>query len=139
MNAKKRMMMEAANGSTSELLGCVEMLEIDVEGLKTWVHAFIVPSAPYRLLLGHPWQCLIRLKQEETEDSVMVTIYDPCNSTNIRTCNTMACSLFLLTASLAAMITLTLENFCLCPQLSVVDGLTAKKVLSEHYELDPVR
>ena len=55
-NVKKRMMMEAANGSTSELPGCVEMLEIDVEGLKTWAHAFIVPSAPYWLLLGHPWQ-----------------------------------------------------------------------------------
>ena len=35
VNVKRRMMMEVANSSTSELLGCVEMLEIDVEGLKT--------------------------------------------------------------------------------------------------------
>ena len=47
VNVKRRIMMEAANGLTSELPGCVEMLEIDVEGLKMWVHAFIVLSAPY--------------------------------------------------------------------------------------------
>ena len=54
VNVKRQMMMEAVNGLTSELTGCVEMLEINVEGLKTWAHAFIVSSAPYRLLLGHP-------------------------------------------------------------------------------------
>ena len=90
VNVKKRMMMEAANGSTSELLGCVEMLEIDVEGLKTWAHAFIVPLAPYWLLLGHPWQRLVHLKQEETEDSVLVTIHNPCDLSNLCTCDTMA-------------------------------------------------
>ena len=46
VNVKRKMMMEAANGSTSELPGCVEMLEINVEGLKTWAHAFIV-SQPH--------------------------------------------------------------------------------------------
>ena len=47
VNMKRKMRMEAANGLTSELPGCAEMLEIDVDGLKTWAHAFIVPSAPY--------------------------------------------------------------------------------------------
>ena len=88
VNVKRKMMMEAVNGSTSELPGCVEMLEIDVEGLKTWAHAFIVSSALYQLLLGRPWHRLVRLKQEETEDSVLVTIHDPCDPMNIRTCNT---------------------------------------------------
>ena len=41
-----------------------------------WAHAFIVLLAPYQLLLGHPWQHLVCLKQEETEDSVLVTIHD---------------------------------------------------------------
>ena len=90
VNVKRRMMIKAVNGSTSEPPGCVEMLEINVEGLKTWVHAFIVLSAPYQLLLGCPWQCLVCLKQEETEDSILVTIHDPCNSSNIRTCDTTA-------------------------------------------------
>ena len=47
VNMNRKMRMEAANGLTSELPGCAEMLEIDVDGLKTWAHAFIVPSAPY--------------------------------------------------------------------------------------------
>ena len=115
------------------------MLEIDVEGLKTWAHAFIVPSAPYQLLLECPWQQLAYLKQEETEDSVLVTIHDPCDSSNLRTCDTMAQSPFPHSASLAAMVMLTPENFHPCSQLSVVDRLTAEKVLLEHYELDPVR
>ena len=42
VNTSRKMRMEAANGSMSELPGCAEMLEIDVEGLKTWAHAFIV-------------------------------------------------------------------------------------------------
>ena len=138
-NVKKRMMMEAENGSTSELPRCVEMLEIDVEGLKTWAHAFIVPSTPYWLLLGRPWQQLVRLEQEETEDSVLVTIHHPYNSSNLCTCDTMARSPFPHSASLTAMVMLTPESFRPRSQLSVVDGLTAEKVLSEHYELDPVR
>ena len=139
MNAKKKMMMEAANGSTSELPDCVEMLEMDVEGLKTWAHAFIVPLAPYQLLLEHPWQHLVHLKQEETEDSMLITIHDPCNSSNICTCNTTGQSPFPHMTSLAAMVTLTLEKFYLQSQISVVNDLTAKKLLSEYYKLDPVK
>jgi hypothetical protein len=52
VNTSRKMRMEAANGSTSELPGCAKMLEINVEGLKTWAHVCIVPTAPYRLLLG---------------------------------------------------------------------------------------
>ena len=112
VNVKRKMMMEAVNGSTSELLGCVEMLEIDVEGLKTWAHAFIVSSALYWLFLGCPWHCLVCLKQEETEDSVLVTIHDPCDPTNICTCNTMPRSPLPQPASLAAVVTLTPEDVC---------------------------
>ena len=55
VNMNRKMRMEAANGLMLELPGCAEMLEIDVDGLKTWAHVFIVPSALYRLLLGRPW------------------------------------------------------------------------------------
>src|ERR1700678_4616043 len=57
VNTSRKMRMEAANGSMSELPGCAKMLEIDVDGLKTWAHAFIVPTAPYPLLLWRP--CII--------------------------------------------------------------------------------
>jgi len=69
--------------------GCLEMLEINVAGIKTWVHAYIVPDAPYKLLLGRPWQQLVKLSKTETNDSVLVTIHDPLNKTNIHTCETL--------------------------------------------------
>jgi hypothetical protein len=56
INTKARMCMQTANGGSQEMAGCVEMLEIDVEGIKSWAHAYVVPDAPYRLLLGQPWQ-----------------------------------------------------------------------------------
>ncbi|KAG2051662.1 hypothetical protein BDR06DRAFT_1060488, partial [Suillus hirtellus] len=46
------MRMQTANGGAQEMGGCVKMLEIDVEGIKTWAHAYVVLDAPYRLLLG---------------------------------------------------------------------------------------
>ena len=41
--------------------------------------------------------------------------------------------------SLAEMVTLTTENFCLQSQLSVVNNLMAEELLLEHYKLDPVK
>ena len=63
--------------------GCIEMLEIDVEGMKTWAHAFIIPDAPYRILLGRPWQRHVHLKKDEDDDDVRITIRDPCNHSNV--------------------------------------------------------
>ena len=141
VNTSRRMRMEAANGSTSELPGCAEMLEIEVEGLKTWAHAFIVPSAPYRLLLGRPWHRLVRLSQEETEESVLVTIHDPCDPSNARTCATKARSSSQKPGSFAAAVTWSPVD---SPEvvdarscLSVVD--VAEKILASHYDLDSVR
>ncbi|KAJ8582376.1 hypothetical protein M405DRAFT_750358, partial [Rhizopogon salebrosus TDB-379] len=76
-NEQIRMRMQTANGGSQDMGGCVEMLEIDVDGIKTWAHAYVVPDAPYRLLLGRPWQRLVRLSKEETDDAVQVTIHDP--------------------------------------------------------------
>ncbi|KAG3229865.1 hypothetical protein P692DRAFT_201702006, partial [Suillus brevipes Sb2] len=76
-NEQIRMRMQTANGGAQDMGGCVEMLEIDVEGIKTWAHAYVVPDAPYRLLLGRPWQRLVKLSKEETNDQVLITIRDP--------------------------------------------------------------
>ncbi|KIK32844.1 hypothetical protein CY34DRAFT_50472, partial [Suillus luteus UH-Slu-Lm8-n1] len=77
MNASVRMRMQTANGGSQDMKGCIEMLEIDVEGIKTWAHAYVVPDAPYRLLLGRPWQRLVRLSKAEDSDGVKITIRDP--------------------------------------------------------------
>ena len=84
INSQIKTRMQTANGSIQEMPGCVEMLEIDIEGVKTWVHAFVIPDAPYRILLGCPWQRHVRLKKDEDDDDVYITIRDPCNHSNLR-------------------------------------------------------
>jgi hypothetical protein len=52
INQEAHMRMQMVNGGSQEMYRCIEMLEIDVEGIKTWAHAYVVPNAPYHLLLG---------------------------------------------------------------------------------------
>ncbi|OAX31889.1 hypothetical protein K503DRAFT_702977, partial [Rhizopogon vinicolor AM-OR11-026] len=77
INKDIRMRMQTPNGSSQDMSGCLEMLEIDVDGIKTWAHAYVIANAPYRLLLGRPWQRLVRLSKSETADMVYVTVHDP--------------------------------------------------------------
>jgi hypothetical protein len=83
--------MQTANGSSQELAGCLEMLEIEVEGIKSWAHAYIVPDAPYHLLLRCPWQKLVKLSKYEDMNDVYITIRDPLKSSNIHTIATSPC------------------------------------------------
>jgi len=77
VNRKRRMTMQTANGGKEELQGCVEYLELEVGGVKTYAHAFMVQSAPYRLLLGRPWQKGVKLgKIERADGSMEVKISD---------------------------------------------------------------
>jgi len=85
------MRMQTVNGSSQEMAGCLEMLEMDVEGIKTWVHAYVVPDAPYRLLLGRPWQKLVHLSKSKDADNVRITITDPLNTSNTHTITTLPC------------------------------------------------
>ena len=56
----------------------MEYLELEVGGVKTYAHAFVVQSAPYRLLLGRLWQKGVKLgKIERADDSMEVEILDP--------------------------------------------------------------
>jgi len=72
------MTMQTANGGKEGMLGCVEYLELEVEGVRTYTHAFVMQSAPYRLLLGRPWQKGVKLgKIERVDSSVEVEISDP--------------------------------------------------------------
>lgn len=78
VNPEVEMVMQTANGGKEPMLGCAENLEIEVGGLKTRAHAFVVPQAPFRLLLGRPWQMSVRLaKEEDHEGNVTVTVHDP--------------------------------------------------------------
>jgi len=78
VNKKRRMTMQTANEGKEEMQGCVEYLKLEVGGVKTYTHAFVVQIAPYRLLLGRPWQKGVKLgKIEQVDGSVEVEILDP--------------------------------------------------------------
>jgi len=42
VNKKRRMTMQMANGGKEEMQGCMEYLELEVGGVKTYAHAFVV-------------------------------------------------------------------------------------------------
>lgn len=91
VNPAVNMMMQTANGGKEAMKGCAEFLEVTVGGLRTWVHAFIVPQAPYKLLLGRPWQKSVKLAKEEYPDGqVEVTIHDPLGLDKPRRISTTA-------------------------------------------------
>lgn len=162
-NQQIRMKMQTANGGAQEMGGCVEMLEIEVEGIKSWAHAYVVPDAPYRLLLGRPWQKLVRLSKVEDTDKVQITIQDPMNSSNTRTIETLPRpwphpSLALTTAVLSIPIcqtalstpTSSTDIYHAIPQSSLpvsqtpipISRLTfssfAEFLLQAHFEINPV-
>ena len=46
----------------------MEFLKVDIGGITTFAHAFVVELAPYRLLLGRPWQKGVKLGKVEKEN-----------------------------------------------------------------------
>jgi hypothetical protein len=77
VNPERTMTMHTANGGSEEIAGCVENLEIAIDGLVTWAHAYVVPEAPFKLLLGRPWQRSVRLSKTEHQGGVDITIHNP--------------------------------------------------------------
>jgi hypothetical protein len=62
----------------------MEMLEIEVDRIRTWAHAYVVPDVPYRLFLGRPWQHLIHLLKDEDTNGIYISLRDPTNPANTR-------------------------------------------------------
>ena len=54
VNKKRRMTIQMANGGKEKMQECMEYLELEVGGVKTYAHAFVVQLVPYQLLLGKP-------------------------------------------------------------------------------------
>ena len=65
VNRKRRITMQTVNGGKEELQGCMEYLELEVGGVKTYAHAFVMQSALYQLLLRRPWQKGVKLGKIE--------------------------------------------------------------------------
>ena len=47
INSNIKLHMQTAKGGIQHMPGCLKMLKIDVDGLKTWAHAFVIPDTPY--------------------------------------------------------------------------------------------
>lgn len=56
INPGVRLEMEGANGATNWTLGCAEHLAMQVGDVPFTLHAHVVEHAPFRLLLGRPFQ-----------------------------------------------------------------------------------
>ena len=82
INSGIRLEMEGANGATNWTLGCAEHLAMQVNDIPFTLHAHVVEHAPFRLLLGRPFQRLLLCNLEDKPDGrVNITIHDPRNRT----------------------------------------------------------
>jgi Aspartyl protease len=79
INAQRTLRMEGANGSTSRTLGCAEDLSMCIGDVSFTIHAHIVRTAPFRLLLGRPFHHLLLCQLEDHPDRVDMSIRDPAN------------------------------------------------------------
>ncbi|KAJ7177759.1 hypothetical protein C8R46DRAFT_1212490 [Mycena filopes] len=68
VNKRYALNMQTVSDVVSLLPGCVERLLLVVGRVRTWARAYVVPNAPYRVLLGRPWQNQVLLAKEETAD-----------------------------------------------------------------------
>jgi hypothetical protein len=59
INTQHTLRMEGANGSTSRTLGCAKDLEMQIGDVSFTIHAHIVRTAPFCLLLGQPFHHLL--------------------------------------------------------------------------------
>ncbi|KAJ3743846.1 hypothetical protein EV360DRAFT_57648, partial [Lentinula raphanica] len=76
MNDMKKAHMAGFGGEVVTALGCLEYLEIAVEGYRTWGHVFVVKDIPYDMILGRPWQRSLKLSKEEDATTVRIMIHD---------------------------------------------------------------
>ena len=79
INTERTLRMEGANGSTSCTLGCAEDLNMRIGDVSFTIHAHVVRTAPFRLLLGRPFHHLLLCRLEDHPDRVDVSIRDPAN------------------------------------------------------------
>ena len=77
INTNRLLQMEGANGVTNWTLGCAEYLPMQVGNISFAVHAHVIKCAPFRLLLGRPFQHALLCRIEDLPSGdVEVSIQD---------------------------------------------------------------
>jgi hypothetical protein len=80
INTERRIEMEGANGATNWTVGCVEFLSLQVQDVPFKIHAHVVKHAPFRLLLGRPFQRAVLCRIEDLPNGKLeISIGDPSN------------------------------------------------------------
>ncbi|KIJ38551.1 hypothetical protein M422DRAFT_258658 [Sphaerobolus stellatus SS14] len=64
--------MTDANGGSKATFGIIENLELVIGGMSIYVHAWIIKDAPYRLLLGRPFQLAARADTKDIGDMLVM-------------------------------------------------------------------
>ena len=67
--------MRDTNGGTKTNTGVMENLELTIAGISIFVHVWIIEKAPYRLLLGRPFQVAAQCNTEDIGETLI--IFDP--------------------------------------------------------------
>ena len=80
INMHRTIEMEGANGATNWMVGCIESLTMQVGDVPFKIHAHVVKSASYSLLLGHPFQqALLCCFEDLPSGEVEISVRDPAN------------------------------------------------------------
>ena len=107
-------------------------------------NTFVIPDAPYQLLLGRPWQRLVRLKKDEDDDDVHIIIRDPCNKSNLRRVATTprpfqgAPESFVFFTAVRESISRALQLVSV-PSMKITATAFTEEALRSQYTLDPIR
>ena len=80
INMDVRLRMEGTNGATSWTVGCAEYLPMQVAGIEFQLHAHVLKEAPFRILLGHPFEhALLSSLEDKPGGGTNLVICDPQN------------------------------------------------------------
>ena len=74
INTQHTLCMKGTNGSTSRTFSCAKDLEMHIGGVSFTIHAHVVHTAPFRLLLGRPFHNLLLCWLKDHPDHVDVSI-----------------------------------------------------------------
>ncbi|OMJ26508.1 hypothetical protein AYI69_g3982 [Smittium culicis] len=79
--------MRDANAGSSDLLGVVKDVEIEIDGIKVKNHVFVSDKIEAAMILGRPWEVKSRVSKENRKDgSLWYTIIDECTNNTSTFC-----------------------------------------------------
>jgi len=107
------------------MLGCAEDLDMRIGDVSFTIHAHVVCTAPFCLLLGHPFHHLLLCRLEDHPDCVDVSIRDPADPSHSIAVPSQACR----TAEVGFITTLTCQVQPEPPRMEALERYVASSHL----------